>query len=124
MDLQALQLSAKHQIFMNRFVAACQADERVVAAFLGGSYVKGTADAYSDLDLSLITTDAAYEAFFADRAAFLGQLGTPVFLEDFGRPKTVFFIFTDDTEGELWFGSPSRVDHIHIGPYRVLLDKK
>jgi hypothetical protein len=124
MDSQALQLSFKHQGFLNRFVAACQADDRVVAAFIGGSYATGTADAYSDLDLSLITTDAAYEAFFAGREAFLQQLGTLVFLENFGLPKMVFFIFSDDSEGELWFGSASRLDHIHSGPYRVLLDKK
>src|SRR5215208_5862275 len=124
MDSQALQLSDTHQNFLSRFVAACQADDRVVAAFIGGSYAKGTADAYSDLDLSLITTDAAFDAFFADRVTFLQQLGTPVFLENFGLPKMVFFIFSDDTEGELWFGSASHLDHIHSGPYRVLLDKQ
>jgi lincosamide nucleotidyltransferase len=124
MDSQALKLSDTHRDFLSRFVAACQADERVVAAFIGGSYATGTADAYSDLDLSLITTDAAFDAFFADRAAFLQQLGTPVFLENFGQPKMVFFIFSDDTEGELWFGSPSHLDHIQSGPYRVLLDKQ
>jgi predicted nucleotidyltransferase len=32
----------------------------VAAAFLGGSYARGTADAYSDLDLGLIITDAAH----------------------------------------------------------------
>ena len=37
--------------------AACQQDDRIVAAFLGGSYVTGTADDYSDLDLYLLTTD-------------------------------------------------------------------
>jgi len=96
----------------------------VVAAFLGGSYVKGTADAYSDLDLCLITTDAAYEQFFASREAFLRQLGELVFLESFSVSNIAFFIFSDDTEGELWFGSESRVENIHSGPYRVLLDKK
>jgi predicted nucleotidyltransferase len=124
MDSQALQLSAKHQSFLDRLVAACQDDDRVVAAFIGGSYAKATADAYSDLDLSLITTDAAYEAFFADRATFLRQLGEPVFLEEFNLPNRTFFIFTDDTEGELWFGSPNNLDHIHSGPYRILLDKQ
>jgi len=117
-------MNMKHQVFMNRFVAACQADECVIAAFLGGSYAKGTADTYSDIDLSLITTDAAYEDFFAGRAAFLRLLGEPVFLEDFGLPNIAFFIFSDDTEGELWFGSESHLNHIHSGPYQVLLDKK
>ena len=55
METQELQLSHIHRAFIPRFVAACRADERVVAAFLGGSYARGTADAYSDLDLSLIT---------------------------------------------------------------------
>jgi predicted nucleotidyltransferase len=109
---------------MQRFVAACQADERVVAAFLGGSYARGTADAYSDLDLSLIATDAAYDDFVAGRAAFLRLLGDLVFLEDFDLENLVFFIFADDTEGELWFGSQSHLEHIHSGPYRVLLDKR
>jgi predicted nucleotidyltransferase len=114
----------KHQVVINRFVAACQADERVVAAFLGGSYVKGTADAYSDLDLSLITTAEAFEKFTAGREAFIRLLGEPLFLEDFDLSNIAFFIFPDGTEVELWFGSESHLNHIHSGPYRVLLDKK
>src|SRR5262249_5596381 len=39
-----------YQAVMNRFVAACQADERVVAATLYGSYARDEADAYSNLD--------------------------------------------------------------------------
>lgn len=105
-------------------MAACQADERVVAALLGGSYARGTADAYSDLDLALITTDEAYADFFAGREAFIRLLGEPVFLEDFGSMVTVFFILADGTEGELACGRESRFHHIHGGPYRVLLDKK
>jgi predicted nucleotidyltransferase len=95
MDSPELQLSHKHQIFMTRFVAACQADARVVAAFLRGSYASGTADAYSDLDLSLITTDEAYEDFLAGREAFMRLLGEPLFLETFHRPNFAFFIFPD-----------------------------
>jgi predicted nucleotidyltransferase len=95
-----------------------------VAAFLGGSYAKGTADAYSDLDLSVITTDAAYEEFFAGREGFVQRLGEPLFLEDFDLPNIVFFILPDGTEGELWFGAESYLDHLHCGRYQVLVDKK
>jgi predicted nucleotidyltransferase len=123
MDTQALHLSDNHQSFMNRFVAACQADQRVIAAFLGGSYAKRKADAYSDIDLSLITTDTAYDDFIATREGFMRQLGELVFLEDFELPNVVFFIYSNDTEGELWFGSENRLDHIQCGPYQVLLDK-
>jgi hypothetical protein len=109
---------------LDRFVAACQADERVVAAFLGGSYARGKADPYSDLDLGLITSDEAYESFLAGREAFIRLLGEPLFFEDFDLPSNIFFIFPDDTEGELAIGRESAFTHIHGGPYRVLLDKK
>ena len=109
---------------MNRFLTACQVDDRVVAAFLGGSYVSGTADAYSDLDLYLITTDEAYESFLAGREMFIRILGEPLFLENFGRPDGLFYMFSDETEGELWIGRASHFQHLHEGPYHVLLDKR
>jgi len=126
MDSQVIQQPHNHQVVVNRFVAACQADERVVAAFLGGSYARGTADAYSDLDLGLITTDEAYDDFFAAREAFIQLLSAPVFLEDYYGDGVDFvcFIFPDGTEGELVLGRESHFNHIHGGPYRVLLDKK
>jgi hypothetical protein len=125
MDAQEIQLPQHHQIVLNRFVAACQADERVVAAFLGGSYAKGTADAYSDLDLGLIIADEAYGDFLAGREAFIRRLGEPIFLQDgqWGGTDLALFIFSDGTEGELAVGSESRFTHIHVGPYKVLLDK-
>ena len=115
-----------HQVVTARFVAACQADERVVAAFLGGSYASGTSDACSDLDLYLVTTDEAYDDFFASREAFLRLLGVPLFLEDFNEYgfDLVLFIFSDGTEGELGLGRESRFQHIHGGPHKALLDKK
>ena len=126
MDAQERKQPHHHQVVMSRFITACQADERVVAAFLGGSSAKGTADAYSDLDLGLITTDETYEHFFAEREAFIRLLGEPVFLEDYqgGGGDFVFFIFPDGTEGALALGRESHFQHIHGVPYRVLLDKK
>jgi predicted nucleotidyltransferase len=126
MDAQEIHPPSHHQIIMSRFVAACQADERVVAAFLGGSYARGAVDAYSDLDLYLVITDEAYDDFFAGCEAFLRLLGEPLFLEDFNDYgfDLVLFIFANGTEGELGLGHASRFTHIHGGPYRVLLDKK
>ena len=100
MDSQELQQPRNHPVVMNRFVAACQADERVVAAFLGGSYARGTPDAYSDFDFGLIITDEAYDDFLAGREAFIRRPGEAVFLEDYhgGGADFVFFIFSDGTE--------------------------
>jgi hypothetical protein len=112
-----------HQAVLARFIAACRADTRVIAAFLGGSYARGTADAHSDLDLYLVTTDEAYQEFCAQRRVFAGQLGDPLFLEDFGSSHMVFFILSDGSEGEMGFGRQSQFSHIYGGPHRILLDK-
>lgn len=124
MDKQEINLHPNHQGVVDHFVLACHTDERVTAAFLVGSYVKGKNDAYSDLDLYLITTDEAYEDFIADRAAFIRLLGEPLFMEDFDLPGIVFLIFPDGSEVEISFGRESQLSQILNEPYKVLLDKK
>jgi predicted nucleotidyltransferase len=104
MEQPDVQPSPPHQAIIDRFIAACQIDERVVAAFLGGSYARGTADTFSDLDLCLITTDDSHADFIAGREAFMRQLGEPVFLEDFDHPDIVFYVFANGAEGELGIG--------------------
>jgi predicted nucleotidyltransferase len=118
-----MQLPDNYQDIVNRFIAACQADERIVAAFLGGSYAQDKADKYSDLDLYFITTDEAYEIFLAERESFVRLLGKPLFLESFGKPHGYFVIFSNGADCEIWFGRESKFHEIHGGPYRVLLDK-
>jgi len=124
MDAEKKSLPQNHRIIVDRFVAACRADERVAAAFLVGSYALGTADAYSDLDLRLVIADEAYEDFVAGRAAFGRLLGEPAFLEDFDLPNYVFLIFPDGAEVELALSRESQISHIFDEPYQVLLDKK
>jgi predicted nucleotidyltransferase len=113
-----------HDVLIERFIELSSADERIVAAFLGGSHARAEADAYSDLDLCVITTDEAYEGVVAERAAIIEKLGTPLFLEDFGLEGIVFFILADGTEAELFFGRESRLQEIRdVGPFRTLVDK-
>jgi predicted nucleotidyltransferase len=109
---------------ISRFVAACQADERVVAAMLYGSYAEGTHDVYSDLDLGLLTTDEAHESFLVGRTDFLRQLGELLFVEDFDLPNTLFVIFADGSEVELKIGRESEQAPPHDGAHRVLLDRR
>lgn len=116
-------LPSAQQAFVDRFRAACQADDRIGAAFLAGSYARGEADAYSDIDLGLITTDKAYDDFMAGREAFMRSLGPVEFLESFSLSNFLFFIFADGIEGELGMGHESDLLHLHSGPYVVLMDK-
>lgn len=124
MSEEGLQLLQHHRAFVDRFVKACETDERVVAAFLGGSNAKGKADPYSDLDVCVITSESSGADFYEKREAFLRSLGELVFLETFDNPDVAFFIFADGTEGELYFGSDRHLDQIRSGPFRTLLDKK
>jgi len=123
---RALITGANAEEALGRFLAACREDPRVVAAFLGGSHAARTADEYSDLDLYLIVDDHDYDTFFAERRAFLGRLGEPLFCEDFSEFgfDMVVFIFSSGVEGELALGRASGFDHIHGGPFEVLVDKE
>lgn len=117
-------LPHRYQVVVDRFVAVCREDPRVIAAFLGGSYARGMADPHSDLDLALLVTDEDYDDFADGRAAFVRRLGEPLFLEDFDLAGVVFFIFADGSECELAFGRESDRGQLYAGPARVLLDKK
>jgi len=124
MNANDIQLPDHHRNIVDRFIAACQADERIVAAFLGGSYARNGADQFSDLDLYFITTDEAYEDFRAERESFVRLLGEPLFLEDFGATNGYSIIYSNGAEVDIWFGKESKFKDIHEGPYGVLLDKK
>ena len=124
MTVQDVQLSSNHQIIVDRLLAACRADDRIVAAFLIGSNAKGKADEHSDLDLYAVTTDDAFDDFVATRESFVRLLGEPAFVEDFGIPNILFLIFPDGSEVELYYASESRLGEIFNAPYKVLLDKK
>jgi predicted nucleotidyltransferase len=113
-----------HDVLTARFVEACAADARIVAALVGGSIARGEADEYSDIDLCLIATDEAYEVVLAERANLIAKLGEPLFLEDFELDGIAFFILPDGTEVELFFERENGLHEIHTGPFRVLLDKK
>ncbi len=124
METGKIRLLQNHQALVNRFITACQSDERIVAAFLGGSYASGTSDSYSDLDLDVILSDGTFDDFNANRNDFLRLLGEPVFIETFDNPNLVFSIFADGTEVELGIGRESETSSIHGGPYVPLVDKK
>lgn len=119
-----MQLRPNHQTMMDRFIKACESDNRVAAALHVGSYVKGLADEHSDLDLYVITSDDAYEDFTTNRATFIQQLGEPLFMEDFDLPDILFLIFPDGSEVEISFGRENQLSQILKEPYTVLLDKK
>jgi predicted nucleotidyltransferase len=112
------------QEVLDRFIAACQKDERILAAYLYGSYARDEADAFSDLDMGLITTDESYQDFQGGRDSFIRLLGEPLFSEDFGLQGVVLFILSNGVECELMYGCESQPNHNRGDAYRALVDKK
>ena len=123
MDSRPIKLPEHHQEIVDRFITACQSDNRIVAAFLGGSYANGSADKFSDLDLFFITTDQAYQEFTIEREAFIRHLDEPLFLDDFGAGHGYCVIFSNGAEADVWFGRESKFKDIYAGPFKVLVDK-
>ena len=113
-----------HGVVVARFIDACLADDRIVAAFLAGSRARGEADEFSDLDLGVVTTDEAFGNATGDREAFIRQFGEPLFLESFGNDRIVFFILADGTEGELFFGREGALEEIDVGLFEPLVDRR
>lgn len=69
---------AERGALLARIGAALRGDGRVVAAWLGGSLGRGTADAWSDLDLWVTVDDAHLEAVTAERTAAVAAVGEPI----------------------------------------------
>jgi len=110
------------EVVLDRFVAACSADHRIVAAFLSGSAAADAADEHSDLDLYAVVPDDDIDEVVAGRERLIAQLGDALFLEDFGNDGLVFAILSDGTDIELHFVRESALDQVRSGPHRVLVD--
>jgi hypothetical protein len=71
-------------------------DPRVKAVELSGSVARGTADQWSDLDLTIITTPEGFESFLSDWKIWVRSITPTVFAR---RPIAPFIINTLTTEG-------------------------
>jgi hypothetical protein len=113
---------------VSRFRNACQREELIVAAFLGGSLAAGTADEASDVDIYAVTRAADYELLFLRRAAFVHSWAGPLLLletlnfEGLGFDM-LHFVLDDGVHGELALGHTDNFRVMHGGPHRVLVDK-
>src|SRR5438309_7025399 len=98
------------------FHEACQRDEFVIAAFVGGSIAAKTADDGSDVDLYAVTLQPDYERFFTRRQAFMRTWARPLVLVDTlnfeGLGLDLLHFVLDD-------GVYVELSLCHAGKYRV-----
>ncbi len=113
--------AAARQALLDRIVATLSADERFVAGWLVGSFGRGQGDAVSDLDLTLVVTDAQRDALCARpwmvgagttarRLAVLQLFGEPAVIHEnhHNAPPGGTFTFT------LYAGSALMVDWVFV----------
>jgi lincosamide nucleotidyltransferase len=79
------------QAMIGRARAACQADQRVVAALMYGSFTRGEGDAYSDVEFALFVEDKALPQL--DQRAWVAQLAPVLaYFSDAHGHFTVHFV--------------------------------
>lgn len=111
--------------FIDRFASSAAADERVAAVFLSGSYAAGSADAFSDVDLLLVSMEGAYDRFFEGRWQFMAKLGELVLSEDFdgfGRDM-LLYLYADGVDGEVDLHHRHRVSWADPSALVAVVDK-
>jgi predicted nucleotidyltransferase len=103
----------RRNTLLERIIQVLEADSRVVAAWLSGSFGRGVEDAWSDFDLHLAIEDEALEAFLADRFALYRTFGEPLLIQaemtSMSQPQGVFqlVIYPGPIEVDWNFGPSS-----------------
>jgi predicted nucleotidyltransferase len=75
------------EAFVREAAERLRADERIVAAWLGGSLAAGNADGYSDVDLRIAVADEAFDAFVATWETLVERLAPTVLRRRIGPPE-------------------------------------
>jgi hypothetical protein len=90
---QLFRVRAARQALLDRITASLASDERFVAAWLAGSFGRGEADDFSDLDLSIVVADPFQERLCArphmtgagtvsERLSLFSRFGDPAVIHE------------------------------------------
>jgi len=111
---------------VENFRRIAEEDPRIVAAFLGGSLASGLSDQYSDIDMYYVIDPSEYESFHSSVKSLIDGFGPVAYFDEhnnFGF-DLVLFMLTNGTKGELGLGTSDKLKVMHVGPFKVLVDKK
>jgi hypothetical protein len=89
----------RYRALYDRAVEVLTADPRVRSVEVAGSIRSGTADAWSDMDLEVVTDPEHHEAFLADSPSWLAAITPTVFC----RTPIAPFVFNTVTDEGLTF---------------------
>lgn len=100
---------------IRRVKQLCQADERLVAALMYGSFTQGEGDAFSDIEFYLFFRDGELDAL--DQAAWVSQVAplAVFFAHEFGAKVA---IFDNLVRGEFHFEPVADMKEVQAWPLR------
>jgi GNAT superfamily N-acetyltransferase len=75
-------MAEERSAFLQRLDAALRRDERIVAAWVGGSLGRNEADNLSDIDIHLAVDDARCTELNSGRHAFVAEFGEPWLIQE------------------------------------------
>jgi GNAT superfamily N-acetyltransferase len=75
-------MAAERSALLGCLADALHHDERIVAAWVGGSIGRGEADDLSDIDIHLAVVDERCAELNAQRRAFVAQFGEPLLIQE------------------------------------------
>lgn len=85
-----------HSLFLERIIATLKQDDRLLGVAIAGSYLSGTMDEYSDIDLVIVVDEERYEQVMQDRQAIAnrnGHLLAAFTGEHVGEPRLLICLY-------------------------------
>jgi hypothetical protein len=89
-------IDPRYRLLLARATEVLGGDHRVRAVTVGGSVGTGTADQWSDLDLTIVTEPGCHDEFIADWPGWLGRITPTVFAR---TPIAPYIVNTITSEG-------------------------
>lgn len=113
----------EQQALIARITEALNPDPRVRALFLSGSFGRGTADAYSDVDLIAVLDAEHHEAFAEDWKRILGGIAPVVFWNRLPHALVLNAVTEDWTRCDIEITVPDPFPRKAQDQVRPLLDR-
>ena len=116
-------MTTAQDCFIDALTAKVEADSRVRAAWLGGSFGKEMADRWSDVDAHLLIDDSALDEFRGEVDSWLGQIRPLVFIRLMFDGRMVNAMTDEAMRLDVWLHSGKHAE-VTEGETRVLYEEK
>lgn len=110
-------------VLIDRISSALQGDDRVRGAWLSGSLGRDTADSYSDVDVWIAVSGAAYEGFISDWPNMADSIAPIVLNERVGSLPVFNAITVDWLRFDVVVGTPDELSTRTRSTMKRLFDK-